>query len=146
MVDAAREFGVPEEAIKKRAQRQSWPTAGAIRAKAEKIMEERRLSVKSPVVPRVDITEKIADSWLEKAERHRGLAFDIAHKALKGAKEAGMIPAPRGWGDIDTADKMARRAAGLDLTEKNTVNIGLTLVNQRLSLVPESPTINIQDS
>ena len=138
--EAEKSFGIASHVIRKRAQRDRWPTARAVKTKARTLIAERRsennVSDESQRVTTVlepDITERLADSWVDRAEKHKLLAFNIAHGALKGAK----VPQIRHWGDIDTADKMARRAAGLDSTEKNTVNIGLTLVNQRITAVTQ---------
>lgn len=142
--------GVAWATIRKKAQRERWPYPAAVARKAKEMMKSVSKplvradngSVQSVTEPILepDLLSKAADSWLERAENHRLLSYDIAHKALKGAKS---VPI-RGWRDIDTADKMARRAAGLDSTEGTTVNVGLTLVNQRLSQsVPQSVTIDV---
>ena len=138
--EAASKYGVSETVVRKRANREGWPTPLAIKAKIAELKSKldapkEQVTVVTPSIQRPDITEVIADSWVDRAEKHKLLAFNLAHGALKGAK----VPQIRHWGDIDTADKMARRAAGLDSTEKNTVNIGLTLVNQRLSAIPSPP-------
>jgi hypothetical protein len=136
--EVADQTGVGWESIRKRAQREGWPYPAAVARKAKEMMASvskpmvRVDNQSVPSVPEVDseldLQGIVADSWLERAENHRVLAFNIAHKALKGSKS---VPI-RGWRDIDTADKMARRAAGLDSTEGTTVNVGLTLVNQRI--------------
>jgi hypothetical protein len=54
-----------------------------------------------------------------------------AHKSL---------PKLSGWQDIERADKMARRAAGLESDGTGgTVNIALQLVNQRILAYQEPP-------
>ena len=42
------------------------------------------------------------------------------------------IPIPEDWHAIEKADKMARRAAGMDDGEGTKVNVSLNLVNQRI--------------
>ena len=45
-----------------------------------------------------------------------------------------------GWQDIERADKMARRAAGLEAQDGSaTVNIALQLVNQRIVALQNEP-------
>lgn len=144
--EVADNTGVAWESIKKRAQREKWPYPAAVARRAKEMMASVnkplvRTDQSVPSVPKadseLDLQSIVADSWLEKAENHRVLAFNLAHGALKRAK----VPVIRGWRDIETADKMARRAAGLDSTEGQTVNVGLTLVNQRLTI----DTGSIQD-
>ena len=36
------------------------------------------------------------------------------------------------WQEIEKADKMGRRAAGLEIDEATKVNVSLNLVNQRI--------------
>jgi hypothetical protein len=69
-------------------------------------------------------------AWLQKGQKHRALAFRIAHDALK--KAAQRTPAPRDWHELEKADKMARRAAGLENDDATKVNVSLNLVNQRI--------------
>jgi predicted translin family RNA/ssDNA-binding protein len=77
------------------------------------------------------ITEMIAESWAEKGERHRALAFEMANSSLQKASEN--LPKLQGWQDIERVDKMARRAAGLDSDKSAAkVNVALNLVNQRI--------------
>jgi hypothetical protein len=72
----------------------------------------------------------MAENWLEKGETHRALAFQIAHKAMKEAEHE--APDIRHWQDLEMADKMARRAAGLESGDTSKVNVRLQLVNQRI--------------
>ena len=77
------------------------------------------------------ITEMMAECWAEKCEKHRALAFEMANSALQRA--ATDAPRLEDWQDIERADKMARRAAGLDNDESAPkVNVALNLVNQRI--------------
>jgi hypothetical protein len=136
--EACSVFGIPLNALKKRASREEWPTAKIVKKRASRLISERREMVransespkKSQVESPKSLTSILAESWAEKAESHRKLAFDIAHNALKRAPESAKVPVD--WSDIDRADKMARRAAGLESEGNTQVNVGLTLVNQRL--------------
>ena len=76
-------------------------------------------------------TETLAQSWAEKGEAHRALAFQLAHDSLKEAAKRG-LPI-ESWRDADLADKSARRNAGLDDSERSqNINIGMQLINDRL--------------
>jgi hypothetical protein len=77
-------------------------------------------------------------SGLEKGEIHRALAFQIAHQALENASSK--AKKVMDWQDIERADKMARRAAGLEAERASgTVNIALRLVNQRILAYQQAP-------
>ena len=49
------------------------------------------------------------------------------------------IPAVIDWQDIERADKMARRASGLDSDDAPKVNVNLNLVNQRILAMQQAP-------
>jgi hypothetical protein len=70
-----------------------------------------------------------AANWLQKGEKHRALTFRIAHDALKKLSKK-RVPLPADWAEIEKADKMARRAAGLDNDEATKVNVSLNLVQR----------------
>lgn len=106
--EASEKFKVPVGTVRSLAHRGGWTkreTNPALSAMAEAV---QRIAV---------------ETWAEKAEAHRQHMFNIATKALKSAS----VPAPRNWKDMETADKIARRAAGLDDEggQKTLVNIGL---------------------
>jgi hypothetical protein len=110
-VDAEKQFGVKSNTIRIRATRLNWPTPAAIARRAKQLTTR----------PSPSALDKVAESWTEKAELHRGAAFAKASKAIAASK----IAPPRTWHDFDLADKAARRAAGLD----NTEVVQQTLVN-----------------
>jgi hypothetical protein len=75
--------------------------------------------------------EALAETWIQKAERHRALAFDLAHNSLKAAAKA--PPPAESWRDIDLCDKVARRNAGLEDSERNqNINVNMQLIEARL--------------
>jgi hypothetical protein len=78
-------------------------------------------------------TETLAQSWAEKGEAHRAVAFQLAHDSLKAAAKKG-LPI-ESWRDADLADKSARRNAGLDNEEGSRIQIGLALVETRLQAI-----------
>jgi hypothetical protein len=75
------------------------------------------------------------------------LAFDFANGALKNAAKAG-LPIEN-WRSAALADGMARKASGLDDSERNqTINIGMQMVEFRLaniSLPPDAPHASSPD-
>ena len=76
-----------------------------------------------------DLVRALAENWIRKGELHRELAFKLANDALKVLKKG---PRLENWRDIERADKIARRAAGLESEEATKVNVALNLVNQRI--------------
>ena len=54
----------------------------------------------------------------------------MANSSLQKASKS--PPKLQGWQDIERADKMARRAAGLDNGQGTKVNASVNLVNQRI--------------
>jgi len=140
--EAEKVFRVGWETIRKRAQRQKWPTLKAVKDKATEtiraIEAKERAKQGVPFVPEVDLTAILAQNWVEKGEIHRALAFKMAHEAIKGASQRAQKV--HDWQDLERADKMARRAAGLDGNEGSaSVNVSLNLVNQRLKSINLPP-------
>jgi hypothetical protein len=111
--EAAAEFNVKLDTIRKRAQRYSWPLPKVI-AKAAAKSPARQKRVNQAIIARK------AETWEEKGEAHRQVVFDKAHTALKKMKPT----PPRNWREAEAADKMARRAAGLE----NIDSINQTLI------------------
>ena len=92
--DAAEAYGVTLEAIRKRAQRESWPRP--------------EMLASHPVQP----LAVAAQSWAQKGEAHRVQVFAMASRAL--ASIADTPPDLTNWADIERAARLADRAAGLD--------------------------------
>lgn len=101
--EASEKYGLSYDALRKRCEREEWPLPERV-SKAVTILSQNRL-----------LAEKQAETLLEKGEMHRAVAFDVGHKALKQALAA--PPEIKDWADLERADKMARRAAGLDNSE-----------------------------
>lgn len=99
-IEAASQFGVKEFTIRQRSHRENWPVQSRVSSEVKKRQENDQ------------IIGKLADSWLEKGEQHRARAFGIATKAMEAVERK---PLPlKDWSDLEKADKMARRAAGLE--------------------------------
>jgi hypothetical protein len=108
-MDAAREFGVKEDTIRKRARRYNWPVSKAIGKAVQRAVQN------------TEVTERAAQDWLTKGEAHRAVVFDKASGAIEKAE---MQP-PKSWKEFDLADRAARRAAGLE----NAEVVQQTLIN-----------------
>lgn len=112
--EAARRFGVRSpHAIIMRARRNRWPVPSRIVERAHAL--QRSVTARAAVTEGIrqgneEVAESLAASWAEKGEQHRALAFGLSHTALAKSKP----PALQTWRDMEIADKMARRAAGLD--------------------------------
>lgn len=97
--DAEKKYGVSCKTISKRANRKHWPLPRILSKAIEKKIENG--------------LEKVASKWKDKGERHREVVFDLAHESLKKMK----AKAPKNFREAEAADKMARRAAGLEVSE-----------------------------
>jgi len=108
-MDAAREFGVKEDTIRKRARRYNWPVSKAIGKAVQRAVQN------------AEVVDRTAQDWLAKGNAHRTVVFDKASGAIA---KANMTP-PQSWKEFDLADRAARRAAGLE----NAEVVQQTLVN-----------------
>jgi hypothetical protein len=70
--------------------------------------------------------EKVVDNWLEKGNEHRRVAFEKAHESIKLFEPK----SPKSFRELEAADKVARRAAGLETAEM--VQQTLINVNERI--------------
>lgn len=116
---------------------------GVAKGTIRRAYDRKKLVLVSKLIPQVQrrLAEKIAaetierkaDEWLERGERHRKVAFDLAHDSLKKMKPK----APRNFREAEAADKIARRAAGLDVSD--VVQQTLININEAMS-AEEEPT------
>lgn len=119
---ASRAFGIRiPETILMKSKREHWPVPNRV--------EQRSRALQTNVLA----TETLAANWVEKAEQHRALAFQLAHDSLKAAARKG-LPI-ESWRDADLADKTARRNAGLDSEGGSRIQIGLALIETRLQAI-----------
>jgi hypothetical protein len=100
-MDAAEEFGIKEDTIRKRARRYNWPVAKSIGKAVQKAVQN------------AEVADRTARDWLAKGNAHRTVVFEKASKAIA---QANMTP-PRSWKEFDLADRAARRSAGLENAE-----------------------------
>lgn len=80
-----------------------------------------------------EVTQSLAESWAEKGDQHRALAFSLAHTSLQKAS----VEPPQTWRDVELADRIARRAAGLDEGSQTVeAKFSLQLIHQRMEIPP----------
>lgn len=113
----AEEFNVSVSTIESRARRERWPIP--------QIRNPENLPpvLTGPLGRLGDNTKNaILKTWADRGEDHRQVAFDKAHRAFKQTK----VKPPNNWKDLDIADRMARRASGLESGETGTqLSIGI---------------------
>jgi hypothetical protein len=79
--------------------------------------------------------EIIAQSWAERGEQHRTLTFNLAHSELIAVSKRGL--AIEDWSSAEKADRMARKACGLDSEEGARISM-MALINDRLEVVVQT--------
>jgi hypothetical protein len=107
--DASVKFGVKANTIAQKAKREGWKVTELAKAEIARVKA---------------LSNAVKESWAERGERHRSTMFDLASRAIADAK----VGAPKNWRDLETADKIARRAAGLEDADAQ----GRTIVNLAL--------------
>ncbi len=110
-------FGIPEQTLRKQASRNKWITNTVIQKLTES-GESASVTNQSQAAVRAAITE----TWAEKGAKLRRVMFKKAYNAVKQSA----VQTPKNWRDLEIADKLARRAAGLD-TADNQVNLSFSL-------------------
>ena len=79
-------------------------------------------------------------SLSEKGQAYSSRVFDKISKLVESAN----LPSPKNWKDLEIADKVARRAAGLDIPENQTTTVlGLSINNTVNGVVDENPVIDV---
>ena len=115
MEELAKRYEIGAGTIRKRAFDKKWP----IPSKIKRLAREQGLKV-------TDGNESLkiaAESLQERAEAYSLTIFNkVSSLAKKGLSN---VPIPQNWKELDTADRMARRAAGLDKPAQNVqINLG----------------------
>jgi hypothetical protein len=108
--EASDKYGLSYEALRKKCQREEWPIPQNVAKEATRlsqIVSQNRLE-----------TRVTAETWLERGEKSRNLAWAITEKPLdqllSGEKP---IPKVESWSDVAQIVKLNRQAAGLDTSE-----------------------------
>lgn len=104
--EASEKFKVPYHAIYSRAKRRKW-----------KLVDGNK---------RENAKRRGETDWPTRGEEHREIAFNLAHESVKLFKPK----APKGFKDLEIADRIARRAAGLDVAD--VVNQTLVHINESI--------------
>ena len=121
---AADKFGIKYDTVLKRCTREGWDRT------------EPKVPVRTQIERTRELSAIVRESWAERGEHHRNKMFDLASRAISEAK----MQAPKNWRDMETADKIARRAAGLEDADAQ----GRTIVNLALLGEPEPATVEIR--
>jgi hypothetical protein len=140
--ECGRKFGVTPHAIMQRAKRHGWPMPSKIAKRVEalqKSVTERAVCERNRAC-NDKVVDTIAESWAERGEAHRAVAFNLAHSELKASYKRG-LPI-EDWSAAEKADRMARRAAGLDSEEGTRISIGMEMINQRLETIDLPATLD----
>ena len=142
--EAARVFGIRSpHAIIMRSRRDKWPVPSRVEERARQLRDwlQRRSEAAEQRRDGNEITtETLAQSWAEKGEAHRTLVFNLAHSELKASYKRG-LPI-EDWSAAEKADRMARRAAGLDSEKSTRISIGMEIINQRLASIQLPPQLD----
>jgi hypothetical protein len=142
--EAARVFGIRSpHAIIMKSRRDRWPIPNRVEQRVQALqarLQRRSKAAQERRNGNEEVIQTVAESWAERGEMHRQLAFQIATGELK--KVAHAPPPVDSWRDLDVLDRIGRRSAGLDDSERNqTINIGMQMVEARLinlSLPPDA--------
>ena len=138
--ECGRKFGISPYAIMQRAKRNRWPVPSLIAKRAETLHRGRSRAHQEQRSGNEEVIEIAAQSWAERGEQHRALTFNLAHSELKAASKRG-LPI-EDWSAAEKADRMARRAAGLDSEEGMRISIGMEMINQRLETIDLPKTLD----
>lgn len=111
MEELSEKYGIKMGTLGARCSREKW-----IETRPEGAARKMQQEVESVVL---EVGKELAKSWVERGESYRRMIFEKTSKLME---QATLAP-PKNWKDADVADKMARRAAGLDNleTQVNTI-------------------------
>ena len=140
--EAARVFGIRSpHAIIMKSRRDRWPIPNRVEQRVQALqarLQKRSEAAQERRNGNDATTETLAQSWTEKGEAHRALAFQLAHDSLCKAAKTG-VPV-EDWASAERADRMARRSAGLDESQATrNINVGMQLIEYRLSQINLPP-------
>lgn len=108
----AQKYGIKAATIRKRAQRYSWPIPSAVTNRLQTIVAQRSNAVSQKVSQNTLLTQQKADLWLERQQEARETAFSVGMHALRKAKDVPIEA--KSWKDLNYANDIVRKAAGLD--------------------------------
>lgn len=139
--DIAEATGIPVTEIKSLKARGKWgrrPDKQLARAETQVVNDEADAA---------DILAA-ADEALQTnpGKRHAAMVFKKVHAALAGMKT---LPPLKNWKDIELADKIARRAAGLDREGAGggtVINLGIIAGGYKPKLAPGKKVVDLNTS
>jgi hypothetical protein len=107
--DLAHKYCIPVQTIRARASTKSWTTPNKFRNEVARQMtvSAEKLSAPAPTVP----------DWVDAASKYRQMLFEKVRIAV----EAMELESPTTWRDAEIADRIARKAVGLESGEVNVV-------------------------
>ena len=121
----ARAFGIRSpHAIIMKSRRDGWAVPSRVEERARQLqdsLQRRSEAAEQRRDSNAVTTETLARSWVERGEQHRALTFNLAHSELIAASKRG-LPI-EDWSDAEKADRMARKACGLDSEEGAWISI-----------------------
>jgi hypothetical protein len=127
--EAAEHFGIPENTIRKRASRKRWRTTQ--RTLKRLVTKQVQKQVEKTVA-----SAAIAISASE-IEAHKRKVFDITSKSIAKFR----AKAPKTFRELDSADKIVRRAAGL---QDDQTQVGVLLqVNESINAFDAEPAEDV---
>jgi hypothetical protein len=139
--ETGRRFGVSRFAIMMHAKRCKWPVGPMLEKRIQALQQHRYTPPKRDNTADELATELVAESWAQRAEEHKNLAFRLAHSALKKAEKSGGIPLETAR-DADLLDRIARRSAGLDTERDHSTNLAMSVVCARIDRMVLGPPPN----
>ena len=87
--ECGRKFNVSPHAIIMKAKRHGWAVPSRI-AERTKALQARYKACESDRNGNEEVIQAVAESWAERGEQHRLLAFQLAHDSLKTAAKRGL--------------------------------------------------------
>lgn len=126
MEDLSKQFAVGAGTIRKRAWDKQWPIPSKIRRLVEQQREQgNKIKVTDSRSSNAEALKVTAETLQERASAYSLRMFDYASGQVEKAVKAELVPTPDNWKSLDTADRMARRAAGLDKADSQSVTVNL---------------------
>lgn len=141
----AKDYGVDANAIKKRSSREEWSTPNRIKVKVKAIQATSpACTLLSTGLKNAALAYQIDSLQAIKQAHPLSIAQYLAKK-VSTALEGDMLPDVTSYDRLDVADKMIRRAVGLDAKSQVNVNIGVFAPESMWS-APESDKSSLDQS
>ena len=129
--EVGRRFNVSAHAIMARCRRHGWAVPSRI-AERTAALQARSKACERDRNGNEEVIEVVAQSWAEKGEQHRHLAFDLGHTLRSKRLPKQACQSKTGQRPTVADTHGPTRSAGLDSEENTRINIGLEFINVRL--------------